>query len=78
MKLLCLAAVAFGSAAAAMVSWSVPVRKPEAAETAGTRDVSVVDALPPSGGPDPQLPAMSLLLAAGILAYAVLRRWRRV
>ena len=40
----------------------------------GTLPAGTVGQIPPSGGPAILLPAAALLLGAGILTYAVLRR----
>jgi ABC-type Na+ efflux pump permease subunit len=78
MKILCMAAIAFSSIAAAAMPRFVSERDPSIKETAATQAAPADGTLPVSGGPDALLPAASLLLVTGILAYAFLRRWRRV
>ncbi len=77
MKLLCLAAIAFVGTPAAVMPRLVTARDSTATGTTATQDVPAVGAIPETGGQDLSFPVASLLIAS-ILAYAVLRRWRRL
>jgi len=78
MKLLCLAALALMGMSAAAMPRLVPARDSAPAGTTATQDVPTAGAIPETGGQDLLFPAASLLLVASFLAYAVLRRWRRL
>ena len=77
MKLLCLIALALVGIPAAARPRLVPARDSATSGTTATQDVPAVRAIPETGGQDLLSPVASLLLAASVLVFTVLRRWRR-